>query len=149
MNHLQNFRLARYHVILTALSTIVNAPLRRLHTPRRIRTRLPKDGLHPRSHRLPGLHTQSRLPIPLHLRDRPIRGCPTTANLRRCPQTLCHRSVEHARRIPTRRILCVPSHPHRTRHRLPPLLPCQLPRTGRDWHRQGTRTLPTDPSPDR
>ena len=27
-----------------------DAPLRRLNTPRRIRTRLPKNGLHPRSH---------------------------------------------------------------------------------------------------
>ena len=49
MNPLQNFQLARYRVILTARSTIVMPPYAGSTLRGRIRTRLPKDGLHPRT----------------------------------------------------------------------------------------------------
>ena len=46
MNLLQNFRIARYHIILTALSTILMPPYAGSTLRGGFGTRLPKNGLH-------------------------------------------------------------------------------------------------------
>ena len=100
-----------------------DATLRRLHTPWRIRTRLPQDGLHPGPHRLPEI-APSKQSAHIRTFSRPPHSRVPT-QLRTygdVPRPFVIDPLRHTRRIPPGRIVRVSSHTHRSCHRLSPLL---------------------------